>query len=46
DAVAVNAALRIYAGGDADSIEAGLDAAREVIDDGSAHDVLDALREF
>ncbi|ELZ41599.1 anthranilate phosphoribosyltransferase [Halorubrum californiense DSM 19288] len=46
DAVAVNAALRIYAGGDADSIEDGLDAAREVIDDGSAHDVLEALREF
>jgi len=46
DAVAVNAALRIYARGDVDSIEAGLDAAREVIDDGSAHDVLEALREF
>jgi anthranilate phosphoribosyltransferase len=46
DAVAVNAALRIYAGGDADSIEEGLDAARAVIDDGSAHDVLEALREF
>ncbi|TKX53799.1 anthranilate phosphoribosyltransferase [Halorubrum sp. SP3] len=46
DAVAVNAALRIYAGGDADSIEAGLDAAREVIDDGTAHGVLEAMREF
>ncbi|WP_050033468.1 anthranilate phosphoribosyltransferase [Halorubrum halophilum] len=46
DAVAVNAALRIYAREDADSIEEGLDAAREVIDDGSAHEVLEALREF
>jgi len=46
DAVAVNAALRIYAREDADSIEAGLDAAREVIDDGSAQGVLEALREF
>ncbi|MEZ3163430.1 anthranilate phosphoribosyltransferase [Halorubrum sp. RMP-47] len=46
DAVAVNAALRIYAGGDADSIEEGLDAAREAIDDGSARDVLEAMREF
>ena len=46
DAVAVNAALRIYARGDVDSIEAGLDAARDVIDDGAAHDVLEALRDF
>jgi len=46
DAVAVNAALRIYAREDADSIEDGLDAARAVIDDGSAHDVLEALRDF
>ena len=46
DAVAVNAALRIYAGGDVDSIEAGLDAAREAVDDGSAYEVLEALREF
>ncbi|EMA60825.1 anthranilate phosphoribosyltransferase [Halorubrum lipolyticum] len=46
DAVAVNAALRIYARRDADSIEDGLEAAREVIDDGSAHDVLEALRDF
>jgi len=46
DAVAVNAALRIYAGEDADSVEEGLDAAREVIDDGSAYDVLEAMREF
>ncbi|GAB3703061.1 anthranilate phosphoribosyltransferase [Halorubrum pallidum] len=46
DAVAVNAALRIYAREDADSIEAGLEAARDAIDDGSAMDVLDALRDF
>jgi anthranilate phosphoribosyltransferase len=46
DAVAVNAALRIYAREDADSIEAGLEAAREVIDDGSAMAVLEDLRAF
>ncbi|MFC7186458.1 anthranilate phosphoribosyltransferase [Halorubrum yunnanense] len=46
DAVAVNAALRIYAREDADSIEQGLETAREVIDDGSAMGVLEALRGF
>lgn len=46
DAVAVNAALRIYAGEDADSVEEGLELAREAIDDGSAAAVLDDLREF
>ena len=46
DAVAVNAALRIYAREDVDSIEAGLETAREAIDDGSAHEVLESLREF
>ena len=46
DAVAVNAALRIYAREDADSIEAGLEMARDAIDDGSALDVLDDLRDF
>jgi len=46
DAVAVNAALRIYARGDVDSIEDGLDSARDVIEDGAAHDVLEALRDF
>ncbi|TKX78630.1 anthranilate phosphoribosyltransferase [Halorubrum sp. SD626R] len=46
DAVAVNAALRIYAREDADSIEAGLELARDAIDDGSAMAVLDALRDF
>ena len=46
DAVAVNAALRIYAGEDADTIEEGLEMAREAVDDGSALAVLDELREF
>jgi len=46
DAVAVNAALRIYAREDADSIEEGLEAAREAIDDGSAMAVLEELRAF
>ena len=46
DAVALNAALRIYAGEDADSIEEGLETAREHLDDGSAHDVLEAMRAF
>ncbi|AZH27113.1 anthranilate phosphoribosyltransferase [Haloplanus aerogenes] len=46
DAVALNAAFRIYAGGDADSLDAGLDAARAAIDDGSAAAVLDDLRAF
>jgi len=46
DAVALNAAVRIYAGGDADSLEGGLDVAREAIDDGSAAAVLDDLRGF
>ncbi|GGN92710.1 anthranilate phosphoribosyltransferase [Haloarcula pellucida] len=46
DAVALNAALRIYAREDADSIEDGLEQAREAIADGSAAAKLDALREF
>jgi anthranilate phosphoribosyltransferase len=46
DAVALNAAFRIYAGGDADSLDAGLDAARAAVDDGSAAAVLDDLRAF
>ena len=46
DAVAVNAALRMYAREDVDSIETGLTRARAAIDDGSALDVLEALREF
>ena len=46
DAVAVNAALRIYAGGDVDGIEAGLEAAHEAISSGAAAERLEALREF
>jgi len=46
DAVALNAALRIYAGGDAPTIEAGLSRAREALADGRGADRLDALRAF
>ena len=46
DAVALNAALRIYARGDAQSIRDGLDAATAAIEDGSAHAVLDDLQAF
>ncbi len=46
DAVAVNAALRIYAGGDVDDIADGLGAAHEVIESGEAADRLEALRSF
>ncbi|WP_135536208.1 MULTISPECIES: anthranilate phosphoribosyltransferase [Halostella] len=46
DAIAVNAAFRIYARGDAETLEDGLDLAREAIDDGSAAAVLDDLRAF
>ena len=46
DAVALNAALRMYAREDVASIQDGLDDARAVIDDGSAAAVLDDLRAF
>ena len=46
DAIALNAALRIYAREDADSIAAGLAAAREVLADGSANGVLESLQTF
>ncbi|WP_135821178.1 anthranilate phosphoribosyltransferase [Halostella litorea] len=46
DAVALNAAFRIYARGDADSLEEGLEQARAAVDDGSAAAVLDDLRNF
>jgi len=46
DAVALNAAVRVYAGGGADSIEDGLTAAREALSDGRAADRLDRLRAF
>jgi len=46
DAVALNAAFRIYAREDVDSIEDGLEAAREAIADGSAAAVLEDLQAF
>ncbi|ADJ14111.1 anthranilate phosphoribosyltransferase [Halalkalicoccus jeotgali] len=46
DAVSLNAALRIYARGDAGSIDVGLETAREAIDDGSATAVLEDLQAF
>jgi len=46
DAVALNAALRIYARGDADDIDAGLDAAREALDSGAAAATLEELQDF
>ena len=46
DAVAVNAALRIFAGGDADDIDEGLAMARETLESGAAAARLDALRTF
>ena len=46
DAVALNAALRIYAREDADSIDAGLEKARAAIEDGSAAETLESLRAF
>ncbi len=46
DAIAVNAALRIYAAGDVDEISPGLDAAHEAIDSGEASERLERLRAF
>jgi anthranilate phosphoribosyltransferase len=46
DAVAVNAALRIHAGGDADDIDAGLEAAWNAIESGDAAGRLEALQAF
>ena len=46
DAVALNAAFRIYAREDVEDLEAGLAVARETIDDGDAAAVLEALRAF
>jgi anthranilate phosphoribosyltransferase len=46
DAIALNAAMRIYAGGDADTIDEGLSMARDVIADGSAAERLEALQQF
>jgi len=46
DAVALNGALRIYAGGGAGTIEAALELARGILLDGSARSVLEAVRGF
>ncbi|MFC7202578.1 anthranilate phosphoribosyltransferase [Haloferax namakaokahaiae] len=46
DAIALNAALRIYARQDAESIDEGLEMAREAIDSGAAAAVLEDLRDF
>ncbi len=46
DAIALNGAFRMYARQDVDSLEDGLDRAREVVSDGSAEAVLEDLRAF
>jgi len=46
DAVALNAAVRIYAGGDADAIEDAIGLARTAVAEGAAQDRLARLREF
>lgn len=46
DAVALNAALRIYARKDAESIDGGLEQARSVIENGRAGTTLEALQTF
>ena len=46
DAVALNAAFRIYAREDCGTLEAGLETALRAIEDGSAAAVLDELRAF
>ncbi|WP_436902489.1 anthranilate phosphoribosyltransferase [Halovenus halobia] len=46
DAIALNAAVRLYAGSEVETLDAGLTRARGVIDDGRAADRLDALQAF
>jgi len=46
DAVALNAALRLYAREDADSLDEGLEIARDTIESGDAAAVLDDLQAF
>jgi anthranilate phosphoribosyltransferase len=46
DAIALNAALRIYARDDADTIESGLEMARDAIDSGAAAERLAELTQF
>lgn len=44
DAIVLNAALRLYAAGEVDDIEKGIDRARSAIADGSAADRLEAVQ--
>jgi anthranilate phosphoribosyltransferase len=46
DAVALNAAFRIYARQDVDTLDAGLERAREAVESGDGLAVLDSLRAF
>jgi anthranilate phosphoribosyltransferase len=46
DIVALNAGGAIYVGGDAGSVEEGVEVAQETIRSGAAMDTLDALREM
>ncbi|WP_336135564.1 anthranilate phosphoribosyltransferase [Natronomonas amylolytica] len=46
DIILANAGAAIYVSGEADSLEAGVDAARESIDSGAAAEQLRTLREF
>jgi len=46
DAITLNGALRIYAGGDAESLDDALQHARRAIDTGEAAALLDAMRAF
>ena len=46
DAVALNAAVRMYARGDVETIEDGVGLARDAVEDGSAQARLARLREF
>ncbi len=46
DAVALNAAIRVYARGDADTIEDGVGLARSAVAEGGAQDRLARLREY
>jgi anthranilate phosphoribosyltransferase len=46
DSVAVNAALRLYAREDVDTVEAGLDVARETLEAGEAAAALEDLQDF
>jgi anthranilate phosphoribosyltransferase len=46
DIILANAGAAVYVAGEVDSLEAGVDAAREAIDSGAPLDQLEALREF